>query len=103
MVRTNPLKIGRDRRDLLRVTSARVAEKRVLGAEADTAAVQSAGPVRAWLCWREADSNRWYRGLQADPISPVCYHDFAEVPATFEMAVCLLRLGKRECSIDHGV
>jgi len=26
--------------------------------------------------------------LQADPISAVCDHDFAEMPATFEMAVC---------------
>jgi hypothetical protein len=27
---------------------------------------------------------------------------FAETPATFEMAVCLLRLGKRERPIDHA-
>src|SRR5947209_3033638 len=40
--------------------------------------------------------------LQADPISAVCDHDFAKMPATFEMAVCLVRLGERECPIDHG-
>jgi len=40
--------------------------------------------------------------LQADPISAVCDHDFAKMPATFKMAVCLLRLGERECPIDHG-
>ena len=40
--------------------------------------------------------------MRADPISAVCDHDFAEMPATFEMAVCLLRLGKRERPIDHG-
>src|SRR5262244_1684208 len=40
--------------------------------------------------------------LQADPISAVCDHDFTEMAATFEMAVCLLRLGKPEGPIDHG-
>src|SRR5215469_1924787 len=40
--------------------------------------------------------------LRADPISAVCDHDFAEMPPAFEMAVCLLRLGKRERPIDHG-
>src|SRR5215469_9364192 len=50
--------------------------------------------------WRRPPQNG--DALQADPISAVCDHDFAEMPATFEMAVCLLRLGKRERPIDHG-
>jgi len=40
--------------------------------------------------------------FRGDPISAVCDHDFAEMHSTFEMAICLLRLGKRERPIYHG-